>query len=1059
MALSSDLISQFVQVTKDDKTKKETTVYGTIVEYEGNKYVRLDGSELLTPISSTADAIDGERVTVMIKNHNAIVTGNMSSPAARTEDVKDLDNKISEFEIVIADKVSTDRLEAEIARIDTLVSENITIKGRLDANEASINELEANNVTINGKLEAAEAEITDLKTKKLDAEVADITYATIANLEAAQAKIGTLEATYGDFQGLTTKNFEAVNASIDDLNANKLSVKDADIKYANIDFANITQAAVEKIFSDSGIIKDLVVSSGQITGELVGVTIKGDLIEGGTVVADKLVVKGSDGLYYKLNTDGSTIETEQTEYNSLNGSIITAKSITATKISVDDLVAFGATIGGFNITESSLYSGVKASVDNTTRGVYLDKEGQVAFGDAYNFLKYYKDEDGSYKLEVSAQSIKFSASNRNLETALDGTIVKSVEEFYQSISPFELSGGEWLTTQPTWKEGKYIWRRTAITYGDGRSEYSPSSTGVCITGNTVAKGDPGLQGLQGERGEQGIPGPKGDPGDPGGPGQNGKTSYFHIKYSSVANPTLSSQMTETPSEYIGTYVDYIENDSTDPLKYIWARFQGVKGDQGIPGTNGIDGKTSYLHIAYANSADGKTGFDVSNSTNKLYIGQYTDFMPDDSADPTDYSWTKIKGETGDTGVGVKQVTNYYLATNASANVTKDTSGWTTTVQSVTVDKKYLWNFERVTYTNNYTHDTDPCIIGAYGDTGSKGDKGDTGATGNGIKSIVEHYQVSTSNSTAPTSWVTTVPSMSPTNKYLWNYETITYTNNATKDTEKRVIGVYGDKGNKGDKGDPGEAGKGIASTVVEYQVSASGTIAPTGEWTSTVPETTAEMPYLWSRTIFTYTDGTTSVSYAVGSTPDGLLEIVNGEISDVRSEFKATTDSISGEVSSVTTKLYDLSSQVNTNASSFQQFADSINATIINTMVGSGEWAGLTEEMTAIKATATGLSMDVSKVTQNLDGFMAEYHTYFTATADGLQISKSGSEFATLLSDTKLSFTQSGEEVAYIQYNKLYITEAWVKSGLSIESSTNGSYIRQYVDGNGLFCIQIKEGA
>ena len=1226
MALSSDLISQFVQVTKDDKTKKETTVYGTIVEYEGNKYVRLDGSELLTPISSTADAIDGERVTVMIKNHNAIVTGNMSSPAARTEDVKDLDNKISEFEIVIADKVSTDRLEAEIARIDTLVSENITIKGRLDANEASINELEANNVTINGKLEAAEAEITDLKTKKLDAEVADITYATIANLEAAQAKIGTLEATYGDFQDFTTKNFEAVNASIDDLNANKLSVKDADIKYANIDFANITQAAVEKIFSDSGIIKDLIVSSGQITGELVGVTIKGDLIEGGTVVADKLVVKGSDGLYYKLNTDGSTIETEQTEYNSLNGSIITAKSITATKISVDDLVAFGATIGGFNITESSLYSGVKASVDNTTRGVYLDKEGQVAFGDAYNFLKYYKDEDGSYKLEVSAQSIKFSASNRNLETALDSTIVKSVEEFYQSISPFELSGGEWLTTQPTWKEGKYIWRRTAITYGDGSSEYSPSSTGVCITGNTGAKGDRGLQGLQGERGEQGIPGPKGDPGDPGGPGQNGKTSYFHIKYSSVANPTLSSQMTETPSEYIGTYVDYIENDSTDPSKYIWARFQGVKGDQGIPGTNGIDGKTSYLHIAYANSADGKTGFDVSNSTNKLYIGQYTDFMPDDSADPTDYSWTKIKGETGATGVGVKQVTNYYLATNDSINVTKDTPGWTTTVQSVTVDKKYLWNFERVTYTNNYTHDTDPCIIGAYGETGSKGDKGDTGATGNGIKSIVEHYQVSTSNTTPPTSWATTVPSMSPTNKYLWNYETITYTNNTTKDTEKRVIGVYGDKGNqgdkgdkgdkgdpgaagksigainnyylatdkvtgvdistsgwttsvqsvsptkkylwnyeeikysdgltasvstpciigaygetgskgdkgdtgatgngiksivehyqvstsnttpptswattvpsmsptnkylwnyetitytnnttkdttkrvigvygdkgnkgdKGDKGDPGEAGKGIASTVVEYQVSASGTIAPTGEWTSTVPETTAEMPYLWSRTIFTYTDGTTSVSYAVGSTPDGLLEIVNGEISDVRSEFKATTDSISGEVSSVTTKLYDLSSQVNTNASSFQQFADSINATIINTMVGSGEWAGLTEEMTAIKATATGLSMDVSKVTQNLDGFMAEYHTYFTATADGLQISKSGSEFATLLSDTKLSFTQSGEEVAYIQYNKLYITEAWVKSGLSIESSTNRSYIRQYVDGNGLFCIQIKEGA
>lgn len=866
MALSSDLISQFVQVTKDDKTKKETTVYGTIVEYEGNKYVRLDGSELLTPISSTADAIDGERVTVMIKNHNAIVTGNMSSPAARTGDVKDLGNKISEFEIVIADKVSTERLEAEIARIDTLVSENVTIKGRLDANEAEIKNLTADNVTINGKLDAAEAEITDLKTKKLDAEIADITYATIENLEAAQAKIGTLEATYGEFHDLTTKKFTAIDASIDDLTANKLSVKDADIKYANIDFANITQAAVEKIFSDSGIIKDLIVSSGQITGELVGVTIKGDLIEGGTVVADKLVVKGSDGLYYKLNTDGSTVETEQTEYNSLNGSVITAKSITATKISVDDLVAFGATIGGFNITESSLYSGVKASVDNTTRGVYLDKEGQVAFGDAYNFLKYYKAEDGTYKLEVSAQSIKFSASNRNLETALDDTIVKAVEEFYQSISPFELSGGEWLTVQPTWEEGKYIWRRTAITYGDGRSEYSPSSTGVCITGNTGAKGDQGLQGLQGEQGEQGIQGPKGDPGDSG---QNGQSSYFHIKYSSIANPTSSNQMTETPSEYIGTYVDYVEDDSTDPSKYIWARFQGIqgdKGDQGIPGTNGADGKTSYLHIAYANSADGKTGFDVSNSTNKLYIGQYTDFTPDDSTDPTKYSWTKIKGETGAkgdtgaTGIGVKQVTNYYLATNASTGVTKDTQGWTTTVQSVTADKKYLWNYERVTYTNDETNDTDPCIIGAYGDKGTTGDKGDTGATGKGINDITEYYQVSTSNTVTPTSWVKTVPAMTTTNKYLWNYEVITYTDNTTEETKKRVIGVYGDKGSQGDKGDPGDTGVGVKQVDNYYLAtnSSSNVTISTSGWTTTVQSVSSSKKYLWNYEEITYTDNTTS---------------------------------------------------------------------------------------------------------------------------------------------------------------------------------------------------------
>lgn len=159
------------------------------------------------------------------------------------------------------------------------------------------------------------------------------------------------------------------------------------------------------------------------------------------------------------------------------------------------------------------------------------------------------------------------------------------------------------------------------------------------------KGDPGeqgLQGLQGEKGEQGIPGAK---------GADGKTSHFHIKYSAVAKPTTSSQMTETPSTYIGTYVDFEENDSTDPGKYTWARFEGIqgeKGEQGIPGV-GTDGKTSYLHIAYANSADGKTDFSIFDSTNKKYIGQYTDFEPNDSNDYTKYSWTLIKGTDGKDG--------------------------------------------------------------------------------------------------------------------------------------------------------------------------------------------------------------------------------------------------------------------------------------------------------------------------------------------------------------------------------------------------------------------------
>lgn len=401
MSLSSDLISQFVKATKDETvTKSETTLYGTIV-YDGKPYVRLDGSELLTPVSTTADVQDGERVTVLIKDHTATVTGNISSPAARTDTVKELGNQISEFEIVIADKVSTKDFDAQTGRIDQLVSDNVIIKKDLTATQADISTIKADNVTINEKLTADEAEIESLKTDKLDVKIAEATYATIENLEATNAEFNNLESTYAQFEVATTGK----------LNAFEADIKNLDTKYATIDFSNIGEAAVQKIFAESGIIKDLVVSDGVITGELVGVTIKGDLIEGETIVADKIVVRGEDGLYYKLNVDGETIEAEQTEYNSLSGSIITAKSITAGKISVDDLVAFDATIGGFKITDKTIYSGVKESPANGTSGVYMDSDGQFAVGDDDNYVRYYVDENGSHKLDIASESINVQIKN------------------------------------------------------------------------------------------------------------------------------------------------------------------------------------------------------------------------------------------------------------------------------------------------------------------------------------------------------------------------------------------------------------------------------------------------------------------------------------------------------------------------------------------------------------------------------------------------------------------------------------------------------------------------
>lgn len=422
MSLSSELISQFVKATKDNKKQpSEATVYGTTVEYDGGIYVKLDGSDLLTPVSTTADTKAGERVTVMIKNHTATVTGNISSPAARTDTVKEIGSKISEFEIVMADKVTTEDLEAinatiESLRVITAKFDNMeAVNAELDNLQASYAELEYVSA---GDLDAINATI-----ERLEVMFGEFTDISAEDMEVINADIQNLKGYNADFTYVSADVLEAYRAAIKQLDTDKLSAEEAEIKYANIDFTNIGKAAMEYFYAQSGLIKDVTIGDTTITGELVGVTLKGDLIEGNTIKADKLVVKGSDGIYYKLNFEAGTFASgEPVPTDSLHGSVITAKSITAEKVSVKDLVAFGATIGGFHITDKSIYSGVKESVDNTTRGIYLDNEGQVAFGDSNNFLKYYKDTDGTYKLAISAGSIVLAASGKTVEETVQEAV-------------------------------------------------------------------------------------------------------------------------------------------------------------------------------------------------------------------------------------------------------------------------------------------------------------------------------------------------------------------------------------------------------------------------------------------------------------------------------------------------------------------------------------------------------------------------------------------------------------------------------------------------------------
>lgn len=520
----------------------------------------------------------------------------------------------------------------------------------------------------------------------------------------------------------------------------------------------------------------------------------------------------------------------------------------------------------------------------------------IKIGDTVNIV----DDTGELYLSARIMKLESSICNDEYTATLGEYKLKSsgISEKMESLA----AQFEKLAKNRTF----YTWVVFADTEtGGGISLKSAGKTYMGIAYNQTTKQpvltDPSIYTWVKVVGEQGIAGE---------PGKNGLTSFFHVRYADVPNPT-ANQLRKDTGKYIGTYVDYILEDSTDPTKYTWRKFQGDDGEDGAdgtPGENGANGETSYLHIAYATSADGKTGFSTTNAVDKTYIGQYVDFTKADSANPAKYHWSKFqgpKGDKGDTGKGVKStsvayqvstsgttvptgtwsgsvpsasagqylwtrtiitytddttstiysvgrmgtngangtngksigsVVNYYLATASSSGVTTATSGWTTAVQSVSAAKKYLWNYEVVKYTDGTVASTTaPCIIGSYGDRGSKGDKGDTGSTGNGIKSITEHYAVSASNSTVPTSWSSTVPTMTESNKYLWNYETITYTNGTTVDTTKRVIGVYG---NKGATGATGSQGYSLVANVVrdaftESQWTAYGTINHEETWSST----------------------------------------------------------------------------------------------------------------------------------------------------------------------------------------------------------------------------------
>nr|DAE42476.1 MAG TPA: hypothetical protein [Caudoviricetes sp.] len=422
MALSNNLISQFVNVVGvDSKTnlKNNGPLYGTIVGQGGSMYVKLDGSEVLTPIITTVEYTEGERVLVNILKHTATVIGNVSSPAANGGTVKKVEDKV-----------------------DTVIADNAVIRDKITASEAEISAIKADNVSINGKLEATNADIKSLKATVITADQADLKYATIENLNVVNETVRNLQGDYGSFKELSASTFtamegniadltsanvtitgrldaneasintlEATTAKITDLDTVNAHIKNLAANKADIDLANVNNAWIQNGIIKDGSIGEAAIHEGAITNAKIAdatieaakiKSINADTITAGTIKTDRLIITGPDGqdsIVKAINLANGVSEAD------VNG-----QKIQAASIEVVDLSAFKAKIAGFDMSGNAIYSG-KTSIKDPNSGIYVSTVG-IGMGDGSLTgndeapLQAYAD--GSFKLIGKNSSFDFN---------------------------------------------------------------------------------------------------------------------------------------------------------------------------------------------------------------------------------------------------------------------------------------------------------------------------------------------------------------------------------------------------------------------------------------------------------------------------------------------------------------------------------------------------------------------------------------------------------------------------------------------------------------------------
>ena len=678
MSLSKDLISQFVKATKDATTvKKESTVYGTVVKYNEKTYVKIDGSDLLTPAETLSSVEEGERVSIMIKDHTATITGNYTAPSASSikvdgmdadlkaniANIKNLIAKNAEIENLVASKATIEDLRAANAEIDTLKSNyaeietlvadkasigdleavNADIKS-LKADKADISHLEANYATI-GSLNAVYADITRLKADKANIKDLEANYATIISLNATNANITNLTSQVADINTLINGNLTSDNIQSLNLTAANTTIENAMIKNAMIDSVSANKV-------NTGTLNTNNVSIQSSDGSML---LQGNLQQFKDKNGKVRIQIGKDAtgnftfVLYDENGTGQLI----------NQNGIQSSNAIADGLIVDSKVAEGANIAGSKLDISSVITEINNDNSTTIKGtkIYLDDKEQtlsvafnslstkvenlqIASGDVGELVE--KVSTNTTNIEIAQGQISSLITNTTI-TKENGEVVQLKDDYSatkQTVNSLSSTMGSMETTMKTTMTSSipeyYVsdsstsqtggdWSTNSPTWQSGkyiwqRMKYTLAdgstnySTPVCIQG---AKGDTGEQGPQGIQGEQG---PKGDPGEQGPKGDTGEQGPQGIKGDTGEQGPQG-----------------IKGDTGE---------QGPKGDTGEQGPQGDKGETGSIG---PQGPAGEKGQSLTKSTPQWYSstsntsqtgGSWSENMPE--LQEGRYIWLRYK---------------------------------------------------------------------------------------------------------------------------------------------------------------------------------------------------------------------------------------------------------------------------------------------------------------------------------------------------------------------------------------------------------------------------------